>query len=41
VSDLYSGPALAHAKRWGLSTALTKAELYDAELNHGDDGVID
>ena len=36
---LYYEPGLALARRWGLVTALTKAELYDAEINHGDDGV--
>lgn len=39
VDLLYYKPALAQAKTWGLVTALTKAELYDAEINHGDDGV--
>jgi hypothetical protein len=40
ISDeLYYQPALAQAHKWGLVTALTKAELYDAEINHGDDGV--
>ncbi|HEY8079082.1 MAG TPA: chitosanase [Labilithrix sp.] len=41
VSQLYFEPALAQAKSQGLTTALTKAELYDAEINHGDDGVAD
>jgi chitosanase len=36
---LYFKPGLAQAKKWGLVTALTIAELYDAEINHGDDGV--
>jgi len=36
---LYYKPGLAQAKKWGLVTALTIAELYDAEINHGDDGV--
>lgn len=39
VDALYYKPALAQAKKWGLVTALTIAELYDAEINHGDDGV--
>ncbi len=40
VDLLYYKPALALAKKWGLVTALTIAELYDAEINHGDDGAI-
>ncbi len=40
VDLLYYQPALALAKKWGLVTALTIAELYDAEINHGDDGAI-
>jgi chitosanase len=36
---LYFEPGLAQARKWGLVTALTIAELYDAEINHGDDGV--
>jgi chitosanase len=40
ITDLlYYQPGLAQAKKWGLVTALTIAELYDAEINHGDDGV--
>ena len=39
VSDLYFSPALARAKKWGLTTPLTIAELYDAEINHGESGV--
>jgi chitosanase len=41
VDSLYFQPALAQAKAYGLSTALAKAALYDAEINHGDDGVSD
>ena len=40
VDLLYYQPALVLAKKWGLVTALTIAELYDAEINHGDDGAI-
>jgi chitosanase len=40
AGKLYYEPGLALASRWGLVTALTKAELYDAEINHGDDGVV-
>ena len=39
VDLLYFTPGIAQAAKWGLSTALTKAALYDAEINHGDDGV--
>jgi chitosanase len=39
VTELYFQPALAQAEKQGLSTALAKAALYDAEINHGDDGV--
>ncbi len=39
VAQLYFEPALAQAKKQGLTTALAKAALYDAEINHGDDGV--
>jgi chitosanase len=39
VDTLYFSPALAAAAKWGLTTALTKAALYDAEINHGDAGV--
>jgi chitosanase len=39
VDLLYYKPALDQAKKWGVTTALAKAELYDAEINHGDDGV--
>jgi chitosanase len=36
VDKLYFAPAIATAKRWGLTSALTKAALYDAEIVHGD-----
>ena len=39
TSRLYFEPGLEVAKRWGLTTALAKAALYDAEINHGTDGV--
>ena len=39
VSKTYFAPALARAKKWGLTSALTIAELYDAEINHGEGGV--
>jgi chitosanase len=39
VDLLYFSPGIAIAAKWGLQTALTKAALYDAEINHGDDGV--
>jgi chitosanase len=38
VDELYYEPALRVAKAWGLTSALTKAALYDAEINHGDTG---
>lgn len=38
VSQLYFTPALAEASKYGLSQPLTIAALYDAEINHGDDG---
>ncbi|QRK11398.1 chitosanase [Archangium violaceum] len=39
VNDrLYYSPMLATAKKWGLTTALTKAALYDAFINHGEYG---
>jgi chitosanase len=41
VAQLYFDPAIAEAKKWGLTTALTKAELYDAAINHGADGMKD
>ncbi len=39
VDQLYYGPAVAQAAKWGFHTALTTAALYDAEINHGEDGV--
>ncbi len=39
ISDqLYYTPAMSEAAKWGLVQALTKAELYDAFINHGQDG---
>lgn len=38
VSQLYFAPAIAEATKYGLSQPLTIAALYDAEINHGDDG---
>ncbi|PTL80827.1 chitosanase [Vitiosangium sp. GDMCC 1.1324] len=39
VSDrLYYTPAMNEAAKWGLVTALSKAALYDAYINHGEDG---
>lgn len=36
VSDrLYFTPAMNEAKKWGLTTALSKAAFYDAYINHG------
>ncbi len=39
VDALYYRPAIVEAAKWGLVTALTKAELYDAAINHGGDGM--
>jgi chitosanase len=41
VDALYVKPALAIAAKWGLTSALTKAALYDATINHGEDGAAD
>ena len=39
ISDqLYYTPAMNTAAKWGLTQALTKAALYDAFINHGEDG---
>jgi chitosanase len=39
ISDqLCYTPAMTVASKWGLTQALTKAELYDAFINHGEDG---
>ncbi|HZH13409.1 MAG TPA: chitosanase [Archangium sp.] len=39
VSDrLYYTPAMNEAGKWGLTTALSKAALYDAYINHGESG---
>jgi chitosanase len=36
VSDqLYLNPALNEARKWGLTSALSKAAFYDAYINHG------
>jgi chitosanase len=41
ISDkLYYTPAMAQAKKWGLTKALTKAALYDVFINHGESGAI-
>jgi chitosanase len=39
VDELYYTPAMKTAEKWGLVTALSKAALYDAFINHGEDGV--
>lgn len=39
VSKLYYDPTLALAKRWGLTSPLALAALYDANINHGEDGI--
>jgi chitosanase len=39
VDKLDYGPAVDAANKWGLTQALTIAALYDAEINHGTDGV--
>lgn len=39
VSKLYYEPTLALAKKWGLTSPLTLAALYDANINHGEDGI--
>ncbi|TSC25026.1 chitosanase [Corallococcus sp. Z5C101001] len=42
VSDaLYYTPIMNEAAKWGLTQALTKAALYDAAINHGEDGARD
>jgi chitosanase len=39
VNDrLYYTPAMNEALKWGFTTALTKAALYDAFINHGAEG---
>jgi chitosanase len=35
VERLYFTPALNEAKKWGLTSALSKAAFYDAYINHG------
>ncbi|NMO16813.1 chitosanase [Pyxidicoccus fallax] len=40
VNDkLYYTPAMNEAAKWGLVTALSKAALYDAYINHGESGI--
>jgi chitosanase len=39
VFQIYEQPSLDLAKTWGLTQPLTIAALYDAEINHGQDGV--
>lgn len=39
VEDLYYTPSLKLLAKWGLTTALTTAAVYDAYINHGEDGV--
>jgi len=36
VDDLYFNPAMRHADRAGLRTALARAQIYDAAIQHGD-----
>jgi chitosanase len=38
TNKLYLLPALDAGVKWGLTYALTEAELYDAFINHGEDG---
>ena len=40
VDQLYYTPAMNAARKWGLAKALSRAELYDAFINHGEDGVL-
>ncbi len=40
VDQLYYTPAMKAAAKWGLVTALSKAALYDAFINHGEDGAL-
>ena len=35
ADEMYFTPAMETAKKYGVQTALTKAELYDAAINHG------
>lgn len=39
VNTVYFEPAIAEAKKHGMTSALTIAELYDASINHGIDEV--
>jgi chitosanase len=39
VFTIYVQPTLDLAKKWGLTQALSIAALYDAEINHGQDGI--
>jgi chitosanase len=36
VDELYFNPAMRHADRAGLRTALARAQVYDATIQHGD-----
>jgi chitosanase len=36
VDEMYFNPAMAHADEAGLTTALARAEVYDAVIQHGD-----
>lgn len=38
VDELYFGPAKAEMAKYGLTRPLTLAAIYDAEINHGDEG---
>jgi chitosanase len=38
VDDLYMKPAIVEMSKHGLTSALSFAALYDAEINHGDEG---
>ena len=38
VDKLYFRPAMRHARRLGLATALSKAVLYDTIIQHGEEG---
>ena len=41
MSDaLYYTPAMSIAVKWGLTTALTRAALYDIFINHGESGAL-
>lgn len=38
VDQFYFTPSVAIAKKWGLTSALSLAAIYDASINHGPDG---